>query len=515
MFLAAENGALPRGKVGGLADVVRDLPVALASRGTTVSVVTPAYGIFTSLSGATRCGQVDVPFAGTRSPVGIFRIPGQQANIEHFVLDHARFAPREPGEIYCHDSDDGPFATDATKFAFFCRAAAAAVVRGQLSRPDVIHLHDWPAGLLLFLRRFAPEYADLKKIRTVLTIHNLAMQGVRPLRGYASSLESWFPDVSYANGIVVDPRWKDCVNPLAVGIRLADAVNTVSPSYAREILEPADPARGFGGGEGLEKMLGMADRAGRLAGILNGCTYPTKQTRKPSWPRVLETLRTQLARWIAQSTHVAPAHYIADKRLADLSKKRPRVILTSIGRIVEQKVRLFREPTPAGVSALDEILELLGSKGLFIMVGSGDEEYERFLSDVLARNERFVFLRGYSDPIAEQLYAVGDLFLMPSTFEPCGISQMLAMRAGQPCVVHGVGGLCDTVTDNVDGFVFGGTGLPDQARAFVSRVSDALDLKVGAAEQWKEIQQAAAGARFSWDEAAARYEEIVYGFPGR
>jgi starch synthase len=338
---------------------------------------------------------------------------------------------------------------------------------------------------------------------------------VRPLHGYASALESWFPDVSYARSVVIDPRWKDCVNPLAVGIRLADAVNTVSPSYAREILEPADPARGFGGGEGLEKVLAMADRAGRLAGILNGCTYPTERARKRSWPSVLETLRTELARWIAQSTHVLPAHYIADKRLAGLGKKRPSAILTSIGRIVEQKVRLFREATPAGVSALEEILELLGSKGLFVMVGSGDEGYERYLTEVSARNERFVFLRGYSDPIAEQLYAIGDLFLMPSTFEPCGISQMLAMRAGQPCVVHGVGGLCDTVTDNVDGFVFGGTGFADQARAFVARVSDALELKAGATEQWRAIQQAAASARFSWDETAARYEEIVYGCPSR
>jgi starch synthase len=92
---------------------------------------------------------------------------------------------------------------------------------------------------------------------------------------------------------------------------------------------------------------------------------------------------------------------------------------------------------------------------------------------------------------------------------------MLAMRAGQPCVVHGVGGLRDTVTDNVDGFVFDGATLPDQAEAFVRRVDAALGMQAGAVEQWQTMRQAAAAARFGWDDTAARYEQIVYGFPGR
>jgi len=503
------------GKVGGLADVVRDLPLALAARDTSVSVVTPAYGSFASLPGATRCGQVEIAFAGARAQVGVYRIAGELPQVEHFVLDHARFAPHRPGEIYCHDTGDGPFATDATKFAFFCAAAAAAILRGRLPRPDVIHLHDWPAALLLFLREFAPEYADLKRTRTVLTIHNLAIQGIRPLRGYSSALESWFPTVTYTPSTVIDPRWTDCVNPLAVGIRLADMVNTVSSTYAREILEPADPARGLSGGEGLEADLAEAERAGRLVGILNGCTYPKKPPPKLAWSRVLETMRTELARWIAQSSQLSPAHYLADKRLAKLSAQRPNVVVTSIGRVVEQKLRLFRETTPDGKSALDRILDLLGSKGLLVIVGSGDEAYEHFLSEASARRERLVFLRGYSDVLAEQLYAHGDLFLMPSVYEPCGISQMLAMRSGQLCVVHGVGGLRDTVTDDVDGFVFGGARLSEQADAFVSRVSDALELRASATGRWQQMQQAAASARFGWDESAEKYERLVYGFSGR
>jgi len=503
------------GKVGGLADVIRELPVALAARGTAVAVVAPAYGTFAALPGASRRGQVDVTFAGTRARVDIYRVPGEQPNVEHYVLDHARFAPHGPGQIYTHDTADGPFATDASKFAFFCAAAGTAIVRGKLPHCDVVHLHDWPTALLLFLREFAPEYADLKKIRTVLTIHNLAMQGVRPLRGYASALESWFPAVTYPASAVVDPRWSDCVNPLAVGIRLADRVNTVSPTYAREILEPSDPARGFSGGEGLEADLAAARKAGRLEGILNGCAYPARAAGKVGWPRVLETMRTELAQWIARSAQLSPAHYLADKRLAKLGAQRPSVVVTSIGRVVEQKMRLFRVPTRDGKSALDGILDLLGSKGLLIMVGSGDEHYEHFLNEVSARRERFVFLRGYSDALAERLYAFGDLFLMPSVFEPCGISQMLAMRSGQLCVVHGVGGLRDTVNDNVDGFVFGGAGPREQAEAFVARVGDALEMRAGSIGRWQRMQQAAAAARFSWDESAASYERVMYGFASR
>ena len=181
--------------------------------------------------------------------------------------------------------------------------------------------------------------------------------------------------------------------------------------------------------------------------------------------------------------------------------------------LTEQKARLFREPTSAGgASALEEILDSVGSNGLFVLVGSGDPEYERYMSEIATRYARFVFLNGYSEPLADSLYAGGDLFLMPSSFEPCGISQMLAMRAGQPCVVHGVGGLKDTVDDNVNGFVFDGDTPSEQAQAFVRRVREAIALRRTAIGRWQRLQRAAESARFSWDDSAARYGELVYGF---
>ncbi|NNC64913.1 MAG: glycosyltransferase [Gammaproteobacteria bacterium] len=511
LFLAAENGALPNGKVGGLGDVIRDLPAALAARGWQVSVMTPAYGMFADLPGAQRHADVNVSFAGARHKVGLVEIPGYASGVRHFALDHDLFEPHGPGLIYTDDPGEGPFATDASKFAFFCAASARTLAAGALPSPDVVHLHDWQLALVLLLRRYSPAFSSLKKLRTVFTIHNLAMQGVRPLEGDPSALQSWFPSLDYDEAMVVDPRWTDCVNPLAVAIRLADAVNTVSPTYAREILESNDPARGFSGGEGLEADLQAAQKTGRLKGILNGCEYPEGRARKTPWRRLVRTMQDELKGWIARESTLPSAHYLADKRVNALPSERPAALLTSIGRLTEQKVRLFREPALAGLAAIESILQALGPEGLFVMVGSGDPEHERYFTDVASRYENFLFFNGYSEALADALYAGGNLFLMPSSFEPCGISQMLAMRAGQPCVVHGVGGLKDTVADGVNGFVFNGRTPTEQAEAFVTKVAYALQMRQSSRKRWQRLRRAAAAARFDWSRSVAAYEKDLYG----
>lgn len=208
------------------------------------------------------------------------------------------------------------------------------------------------------------------------------------------------------------------------------------------------------------------------------------------------------------------AHYLADQRLSQLSGRGPDMVLTSVGRIAAQKTQLFRESSADGVSALQAILATLGGNGLFVMLGSGDREYETFLTEVAANHDNFLFLRGYSEALSESLYAGGNLFLMPSSFEPCGISQMLAMRAGQLCVVHAVGGLGDTVRDNVTGFVFNGETRSAQATNFVTRVAAALALRKSSGERWRKMELAAAAMRFSWDASAAAYEQDLYGIDG-
>ena len=144
------------------------------------------------------------------------------------------------------------------------------------------------------------------------------------------------------------------------------------------------------------------------------------------------------------------------------------------------------------------------------MLGSGERDYEAQLARIAADHPNFVFLRGYAEELGGLLYHGGDLFLMPSSFEPCGISQMLAMRAGQPCVVHGGGGLHDTVESGVTGFVFAGATRGEQAAAFVDCVERALQLRHDHPNQWQKIKERAAAQRFDWVSSARQYIGQLY-----
>ena len=424
------------------------------------------------------------------------------------LLDHPALVPTTPGTIYHADPDERPYATDAGKFAFF-GAAAAAWVQSQQPLPTVVHLNDWHAAFYLLLREFDPAAGVLRRIRTAYSIHNLAYQGQRPLADDPSSLERWFPHLNVDVAAVRDPAAADCINPMALAIRRADAVNTVSPTYARDICRPSDPERGFFGGEGLEAELRASAAAGQLNGILNGCPYPSGHSPRPGWQRLVGLLRRQAAAWQAAQPD-NPAHRLAAARIAALPKRRPLHLLTSIGRLVAQKAALLIEPAHGQPTALDAILKRLGRQGLVLLIGSGDAAIERAILGVAERRGNLVFMNGYAEGLAESLYRGGDLFLMPSSFEPCGISQMLAMRDGQPCVVHGVGGLCDTVSDGTTGFVFRGDRPPEQAAAFVATVARALELRATHPVSWAGIAQRAEAQRFDWDRAARCYIERVY-----
>ncbi len=155
-------------------------------------------------------------------------------------------------------------------------------------------------------------------------------------------------------------------------------------------------------------------------------------------------------------------------------------------------------------------MSALGPDSLFIMLGSGEKGFEDRFAEIAHSCNNFLYLRGYVDSLSGPLYSIGDLFLMPSSFEPCGISQMLAMRAGQPCAVHAVGGLKDTVNDEVTGFVFSGSSPEEQAENFVSCVQRAITIKQEHPSRWQEICSNAANQRFSWPDAATTYLETLY-----
>jgi starch synthase len=496
------------GQVGGVGDVVRDLPAALVDAGWRVTVLTPAYGMFHELPGASHAGTIDVAFRGESLAIEVFEVPGAEPRVSNIVFEHAEFSPQGVGRIYCDDGPARPFATDAAKFALFAAAAAAWMER-LAELPDVVHLHDWHAATYSVLRSFDDRYERLRSVRTVFTIHNLSYQGTRPISDDESSFETWFPELRYTHSSIRDPHLAHCYNPMAAAIRLADTVGTVSPTYATEICRASDAATGFIGGEGLEQELTRVRDEGRLAGILNGCYYNGPAGRRPGWQRILNMAAEQVDHWLADY-RASRFHAISQQRLASLPKRRPRHVLTSVGRLVRQKASLMLETLPDGRAALEHVLDALDRGGVMILLGSGDAEYEDRLADIAWRRDNLLFLCGYSATLAEPLYRLGDLFLMPSSFEPCGISQMHAMRAAQPCVVHGVGGLRDTVEDGRSGFVFTGSTPQEQAANFVATVHRALTVKTDANDHWQSICIRAASKRFTWEKSARETIERLY-----
>lgn len=511
LMVAAENGALPGGKVGGLGDVIRDVPRALARAGHTVTVLTPGYQSFSRLPGAQQTASLTVRFGDRVENVSLFRIKADEPvkGVEHWAVEHPLFAACGEGMIYCAE-DANPFALDAGKFALFCVAACQTLITGNVPMPDVIHLHDWHTALLPMLVKSIPAFKRLGSIRSVYSIHNLSIQGVRPLRNHHSSLEAWFPGLVFDPVAVRDPVHPDCINLMRTGINLADKVHAVSPTYAGEILRRSEPERGFVGGENLEKDLLKAREAGRLVGILNGCDYPPGKPEPLDVKDFIGRAEAVLFRWIGGQSQVGSAHYLALERLRAWSRGRnEEIVLASVGRLTGQKVSLLTREISPGTTALDAILQS-PRMGMYLMLGSGESGYESFMLDRMAHHDNFIFLHGFDSDLADAVYRVCDLFLMPSSYEPCGISQMLAMRAGKPCLVHEVGGLADTVRRAVNGFTFSGDSPDEQVRLMLATFEEALRFRSHHPEQWKRMGGAAAKARFSWDDSIKAYEEKLY-----
>ena len=493
-----------------MGDVVRDLPVALSKLGWSATVATPSYGALHRVDGAEQLESIEVPWRGHLEPVDTWLVPGSNTGVRNLVFDHPLFAADGEGLIYFGDEPERPFATDANKFALFC-ASAAEWVASRSRKPDVVHLHDWHAAMYLLFARYDERLGAVARIPTVFTVHNLSYQGTRPLRGDESSLEAWFPDLRPDIDAIVDPEHGNCINPMAAAIRLADRVSTVSGTYADEICRPSDPSTGFIGGEGLEDLLTDARAEGRLIGILNGCEYDLPKTRRPGWMRLLGMCEAQLHDWQRRSP-ANDAHQLARQRISQFPKRRPLHILTSIGRLVAQKATLLLLDAENGNSPLQRLSAELGRSSVIIVIGSGEPVFEKRMLAVAHGCPNVLFLNGYSELLADPVYAAGDLFLMPSSFEPCGISQMLAMRAGQPCVVHGVGGLRDTVEHGETGFVFDGETSRAQADNFVKATREALAWRSEDPAGWKAMCERAMEQRFSWQLCAERTVRELYGF---
>jgi len=472
-ILFATSEAVPFAKTGGLADVAGALPDALARRGHRITRVLPLYAaVDRRAHGLKAAGRrVTVPIGGrdVTANVLVARAPG----VDTYFLDCPEYFDR-PG-IYGEKAQDYP--DNLERFTLLCRGTLALCGRLEIV-PDVIHCNDWQTALIpAFLKRTPEAFRGVARSATVLTVHNLAFQGLFPM---ARADVLGLPDSAFGtNGLEFFGR----INLLKGGLVHADALTTVSHTYAEEIQEARD-------GFGLEGVL--HGRRERLTGIVNGLdTAYWDPARDPF-------LKAAYSR---QRLGGRAANRPALCRDMGLEATGPGPILGMVGRLTDQK----------GVTLVLEALDELVAMGARLAVlGDGDPAIVAALRAAQERHPGRVAVRaGYDEGLSHRIYAGCDLFLMPSKFEPCGLSQLISMRYGAPPVVRRVGGLKDTVVpyeeqpDGATGFGFEAF----SARALVASVRNAAEV-FGDPRRYKDVQRRAMAQDPSWDAHTGEYEEV-------
>ncbi|SER62421.1 glycogen synthase GlgA [Streptococcus gallolyticus] len=468
LFVAAEGA--PFAKTGGLGDVIGALPKSLVKNGNEVAVVLPYYDMIDAKFG----DQIeDVLYYYTEvgwrhQYVGVKRIVKE--NVTFYFLDNQYYFYR--GHIY-GDWDDGE------RFAFFQLAAIELMEKVDFI-PDVVHVHDYHTAMIPFLLKEKYHWINAyKDIKTVLTIHNLEFQGQ-----YDSGMLGDLFGVGYERYADGTLRWNDCLNWLKAGILYSDRVTTVSPSYAQEIMTPAF-------GKGLDQILRM--ESGKLIGITNG--IDTDLYNPETDPHI-------------------PEHFSV-KDLSGKAKDK-RALQERVGLPVRDDVPLIgivsRLTDQKGFDlVVNELNNILHFDLQVVLLGTGYTEFENSFAwfgsafpDKMSANITFDI------ELAQQIYAASDIFLMPSAFEPCGLSQMMAMRYGTLPLVHEVGGLRDTVNPYNQYEKTGtGFGFQDFSGYWLTRtVEKAVDLYYSNKEDWSMLQKNAMTTDFSWDIASKAYEDL-------
>ncbi len=505
LFVAAENDGIRDCKAGGMGDVVRDVPRQISEMGDRVHVVVPSYSRLHQ--NGTFKSHLNFRLRGTNYTADLYEvIPKKEfKNIYHYVIHHPEIQAGGIAHIY-HDDPTEPFYTDAIKYFIFCTAVAEAIKMGAFGKLDVVHMHDWHSSTVLLLKQFHPAYETLKKIRFVYSIHNLAIQGIRPLEGNYSSLKNWFPEIELNRKLLMDYRYQDCVNLMAVGIRFSDAVHTVSPSYKEDVLKPSSPPE-FIGGEGLELDLQKADEEGRLFGILNGSNYANVRVAEKG--NLYRNTVRALFRWLQEESKKYKSDFLAHtgEKIMEYVEERPKFIVSSVARLTEQKFYFFKRSPEAFVEILKKLKKV---DGIFMLLGTGAPEYEEVFRKISYEHKNFIFTNGQSEDLIDSIYLESDLYFMPSLFEPCGISQMLAMRNGNPCFVHHTGGLKDTVEHMKTGFSFDGDTYDKKIKNMLSTFDDILKIFANDKPKWEQIQANAKKMRFTWKKSVDEYYKVLY-----
>jgi len=461
LFVASECS--PFIKTGGLADVIGSLPQVLkANERIDVQVILPLYDEISDewKTQMDLYTSIDVPLGWRNQEARLYKIINNQITY-YFISNDYYFSRKGVYGYY----DDGE------RFVFFSRAVIEALKHLE-QKPDILHAHDWQAGMAVALSKIIQP---IKGLKTVFTIHNLKYQGIMPIETFDDFLQL---PAEHIGGM----EWHGMLNCLKSALFHADKITTVSPSYAEEIKDPYY-------GEGLESIL--LERARDLVGILNG--IDVKEYNPLTDPALPVKYRSSRVRKIENKM------LLQEKFALPINGEKPLYIM--ITRLDEQK----------GLHLVQHILdEFLQEDVQFIILGTGDEAFEVYFEEV-ANNypEKVVSLLTFNEELARQLYASADFLIMPSKFEPCGLAQLLALQYKAVPIVRETGGLKDTVhpfneiTGEGNGFSFTHYNAHDLLN--VLRYSLTI---FHTPELWATLIKNVNKSQFSWRKSAQEYMEL-------
>lgn len=471
LFVASE--AHPLIKTGGLADVAGSLPRALLKLGHDVKILLPAYATLLSKINETSIKEVAKLYIdGHDIKLLQTRLPGSRVSV--LLASMPQFSERE-GNPYC-GPDGSDWQDNYWRFFLFAKVAQA-IALNQITldwQPDIVHCNDWQTALVPALLA-----QSAIKPATVFTIHNLAYRGLFSHQAFA---ELGLPQAYWHHDKL---EFYGQLAFIKGGLAFADAITTVSPSYAKEIQTPEF-------GCGLDGLLRL--RTNELSGILNGIDTD-------EWNPGSDKLIHQNYNRRTVNQKVKNKTDLQAQLGLPVSESIP--LLGFIGRLVEQK----------GIDLiLNQMNQLLLLDCQLVILGSGIAHYEQALVNIAQKHPNKLSLTlGYNEKFAHQIEASADIFLMPSVFEPCGLNQLYSLRYGTIPVVHAVGGLRDTVseatqegiTDSSNGFVFSEATAEDLHHA-IKRALICYEKPA----QWKKLQLNAMKQDFSWEKSATLYEEV-------
>ena len=465
-FIAAE--AAPFVKVGGLGDVIGSLPKSLRELGVDARVILPLYSsIDRERFGLKYKAYQFVDLGWRHSYCGIFET--EVDGVPCYFVDNEQYFNR--------DSIDGQI-DDGERFAFFSKAALE-ILPALDFKPDVVNVNDWHTALsVIYLDVLKSREAEFyKDMKSVLSIHNIEFQGkFNPYEmGNLFGLENKYFDALIYNGDL---------NLLKGAIQLADRVNTVSETYAREILDPYFSY-------GLDKILNVEQ--GKLRGILNGIDVDKFNPKTDPMIPVNYDLKT---------FEDKVQNKLAFQKEMDLEVNADIPLIGMVTRLTHQK----------GIDLILQASEdILRTGAQLVILGTGDAHYESALRSLEHyRHDRVRSILLFSNEMSAKIYAASDLFLMPSKTEPCGLSQLISMRYGTVPVVHRVGGLRDTVIPftGVEGNGF--TFESFQAGDMMDAIYRAVTCFYQSPDEWKQIIKNNLQKDVSWEQSAKKYLDLYH-----